>query len=74
MSSDDQADERFTADLPRGAERIAKFLNELGEEDIAPGDVYYLRRTQKYPIGKHGGELIASKSRLARHAKKITAV
>jgi hypothetical protein len=74
MSIDDQSDdERFTADLLRGATRIAAYLRELGE-DVEPGNVYYLRKSGKYPIGRHGGELIASKRQLARHAKKISVV
>jgi len=72
MSIDEQsADDRFTADLLRGAAAIAAYLNELGETDVKPGNVYYLRKTSKYPIGRHGGELIASKRQLARHLKKI---
>jgi hypothetical protein len=73
MSIDDQSDgDRFAADLLRGAVRIAAYLNELGETDVKPENVYYLRKSSKYPIGRHGGELIASKRQLARHAKKIS--
>jgi len=73
---DDQpeTDERFVADLLRGAVAIAAYLNELGETDVKPGNVYYLRKTSKYPIGRHRGELIASKRQLARHARKISVV
>ena len=35
--------------------------------------VYYLRRTGRWPIGNDGGNLIASKRRLTRHAQKLTA-
>jgi hypothetical protein len=74
MSIDDQSDnERFTADLLRGAARIAAYLRELGE-DVEPGNIYYLKKSGKYPIGRHGGELIASKRQLARHAKKISVI
>jgi hypothetical protein len=73
--SDDQSenDPRFTADLLRGAERIAAFLRELGEE-VEPADIYYIRKSKKYPIGRHGRDLIASKRQLMRHAKKISVV
>ena len=75
MSLDDQSDnERFAADLLRGAVAIAAYLNELGETDVKPGNVYYLRKTSKYPIGRHRGELIASKAQLRRHARKISIV
>jgi hypothetical protein len=76
MSIDDQSedDRRFAADLLRGAAAIAAFLNELGETDVTSGSVYYLRKAKKYPIGRHAGELIASKRQLARHARKISNV
>ena len=75
MSLDDQSDnERFAADLLRGAVAIAAYLNELGETDVKPGNVYYIKKCQKYPIGRHGGELIASKRQLTKHAKKISNV
>ena len=72
MTIEDQSEnERFVADLLRGAAAIAAFLNELGETDVRPGNVYYLRKSGKYPIGRHGGELIASKRQLTKHAKNI---
>jgi hypothetical protein len=75
MSIDEQsADDRFSADLLRGAARIAAYLKELGEVDVEPGNVYYLKKSGKYPIGRHKGELIASKRQLARHAKKISVI
>jgi hypothetical protein len=75
MSIDDQSDnERFAADLLRGAERIAAYLNELGEEDVEPQDVYYIKKSGKYPIGRHGRDLIASKRQLRNHSRKISVV
>ena len=75
MTIDDQSDsERFTADLLRGAARIAAYLKELGEEDVEPQNVYYLKKTGKYPIGRHKGELIASKRQLRNHSRKISVV
>jgi hypothetical protein len=73
--SDDQSenDQRFAADLLRGSVRIAAFLRELGE-DVKPEDIYYIRRSRKYPIGRHGRDLIASKRQLTRHARKISVV
>jgi hypothetical protein len=60
-------------DLLVGANRIKAFLVELGMPEHV--DIYYLRRTGRWPIGKTGGEggnLIASKRRLIRHAAEIT--
>jgi hypothetical protein len=69
----DDGDERLAGDLLVGADAIRAYLVHLGmPEDI---DIYYLRRTGHWPIGKtagDGGSLIASKRRLARHAQKIT--
>jgi hypothetical protein len=53
-----------------GAEPIEAHLKALG---VPNPDAYYLRRSKKWPIGKYGANLIASKKRLARHAEKITA-
>ena len=59
-------------DLLIGADAIRAYLVFLGmPADI---DVYYLKRTGHWPIGKTGGDggsLIASRRRLARHADKI---
>ena len=60
-------------DLLVGADAIRAYLVDLGmPEDI---DVYYLRRTGRWPIGKTSGisgNLIASKRRLLRYADKLT--
>jgi hypothetical protein len=74
MSDDQSENERFAADLLRGAARIAAYLKELGEEEVEPEDVYYLKKSGKYPIGRHGRDLIASKRQLSRHARKISSV
>jgi hypothetical protein len=61
-------------DLLVGREAILAFLVGLGMPQDT--DVYYLRRTGRWPIGKTsgdgGGSLIASKRRLARHTAKLT--
>jgi hypothetical protein len=66
-------EEDQAGDLLRGAEKIAAFLRELGE-DVKPEDVYYLRRSGKCPIGKHYADLIASKRQLSKHARKISTI
>ena len=70
----DDGDERLAGDLIVGASRIRDFLISLGMPESV--DPYYLRRTRRWPIGntgRDGGNLIASKRRLARHAQKIAA-
>jgi hypothetical protein len=62
-------DDDLAGDLLVGAEPIEAHLKHLGVPDP---DAYYLRRTGKWPIGKYGANLIASKRRLNRHADKIT--
>jgi hypothetical protein len=68
----DEADAR-PGDLLVGRDAIRDYLVSLG----MPGgtDVYYLKRAGHWPIGKtagDGGQLVASKRRLARHAARIT--
>jgi hypothetical protein len=66
-----QHDDGPAGDLLVGAKQIAEYITSLGiptDED----DVYYARRAKKLPIGKYGAELIASKTKLNRHADKIT--
>ena len=64
-----------TPDLLVGAETIKSFLVGLG---MPPGvDVYYLRRTRRWPIGSTadgtgGGKLVASRRRLAAHVERLT--
>jgi hypothetical protein len=67
-----QEDEPRAGDLLKGARRIAEHLSDLLGEPVDEGAIYYARRTQKFPIGKLGAELIASKRRLARHVEKLT--
>jgi hypothetical protein len=78
MSMDGQSEkseERGLADdLLFGAGRIAEFMAAAvigGEVDA--DDVYYFRRSGKWPIGKLGKDLIASKAALTRHARKAVA-
>jgi hypothetical protein len=69
----DEADERLAGDLLVGAARIAEHISVLIGEPVDEDDVYYFRRAGKWPIGKYGAELIASRKKLNRHAQKITA-
>jgi hypothetical protein len=67
----DEGDARVASgDLLVAADPIEDYLKILG---VPNPDAYYLRRARKWPIGKYGANLIASKKRLARHAEKITA-
>ena len=68
----DDPSESQAADMLYGAPAIKAYLIELGvpEETCNP---YYLRQKRKWPIGKDGHFLVASKRRLKRHAEKITA-
>jgi hypothetical protein len=56
-------------DLLIGAALIEAHLKQLGVHDP---NAYYLRRVGKWPIGKYGANLVASRRRLNRHAEKIT--
>ena len=68
----DDGDDRLAGDLLVGAARIAEHLSVLVGEPVDRDKIYYFHRAGKWPIGKHGAELIASKRKLARHADKIT--
>jgi hypothetical protein len=60
-------------DLLVGADAIRDFLVHLGMPETI--DPYYLKRAGRWPIGNTGGDggnLIASKRRLVRHAEKLT--
>ena len=72
-TNQDEGDERLAGDLLIGATRIAEHISVLIGEPVDEDDVYYFRRAGKWPIGKHGAELIASRKKLNRHAQKITA-
>jgi len=71
----DKWDEHLAGDLLVGAEAILNYLIFLGmPADTDVDDVYYLKRTGRWPIGNtagDGGKLIASKRRLSRHADKL---
>jgi hypothetical protein len=76
--SDDQSEksERLGDDLLLGAERIAAFLTELLGETTSTDDVYYGasgRSKARWPIGRLGKTLIASKRALVGHARKAAA-
>jgi hypothetical protein len=74
LDDDDEPVERLAGDLLVGADAIRAFLVHLGMPEDT--DVYYIKRAGIWPIGKTGGDggnLIASKRRLTRHAQKITA-
>jgi hypothetical protein len=71
MSEDSEFNKRFAEDLLLGAEAISDHLNSLGFQ-INEDGVYYAHRVQTWPISKHGKYLIATRSGLTRHAKKIT--
>jgi hypothetical protein len=62
-----------TGDLAVGADDIRAYLVSLGMPPSV--DVYYLKRTGRWPIGSTaasgGGKLLASKRRLARHVMKL---
>jgi hypothetical protein len=76
-TTEQQEDERLAGDLLVGADAILNYLIFLGmPADTDVDDVYYLKRTGRWPIGNTAGDfgkLIASKRRLARHAQKIAA-
>jgi hypothetical protein len=72
MDDNQQSNERIAADLLLGAEQIRDFLNSLGF-DVNIDAVYYARKVKRWPINRHGKALIASKSRLMNHAKKMLA-
>jgi hypothetical protein len=72
-TNQDEGGERLAGDLLVGATRIAEHISFLIGEPVDEDDVYYFRRAGKWPIGKYGAELIASRQKLNRHAQKITA-
>ena len=59
--------ERVADDVLRGAQAIGEM-----SWGCNPEDVYYLHKTQKYPIGKLGKTLIASRQQLRRHHRALT--
>jgi hypothetical protein len=71
-TNQDEGDERLVSDLLVGARRIAEQITSILGDPVDEDDVYYFNRVQKWPIGKYGALLIASKRRLNSHAEKIT--
>jgi hypothetical protein len=59
-----------SADVLIGAGAIEEHLASIGFPD---SDAYYLRRVGRWPIGKYGKFLLATKTNLDRHAKKLAA-
>jgi hypothetical protein len=72
MDTNNQPDEVSTVadDVLIGAKKIAKHISDLGFP-VDEADIYYLHRAKKWPFGKYGVLLIASKRRLTRHAEKL---
>jgi hypothetical protein len=66
----DHPNTQTASDVLIGAEAIEEHLASIGFPDE---DAYYLHRTQRWPIGKYGKYLIATKTNLDRHARKLTA-
>jgi hypothetical protein len=68
----DDDDEHLAGDVLLGAKKIAKHIETILGVPVDEDDVYYFNRARKWPIGKYGALLIASKRRLNNHAEKIT--
>jgi hypothetical protein len=66
MSNTLSSSERLADDLLLGAKSIGEFIGASEDQ------VYYLARVGKWPIGRLGKDLIASKARLTSHAHKVT--
>jgi len=60
-------EEDVAADLLKGAAKIAAFLG------VETSMVYYLHKCKRYPIGRLGKTLIASKRQLRRAHRTMTA-
>jgi hypothetical protein len=77
MSNDDQsttstpANTRFADEVLFGAEAIRDYINTFGFKPISTDGVYYAHKKQKWPITKYGKDLISTKTRIERHARKI---
>ncbi len=67
MRSDQADDETVADDLLKGAAEIAAFLG------VTTSELYYLHKCKRYPIGKLGKILIASKRQLRRAHRVMTA-
>jgi hypothetical protein len=62
-----------TADLMVGAARIARFISDDIGVPTDEAGVYYAAKTGRWPIGRLGAKLLASKSALLRHGRKMAA-
>jgi hypothetical protein len=72
MDTTPQQQDDGAGDLLVGADAIRAFLVGLGMPEST--DIYYLRRTGRWPLGNtagRDGKLIASKRRLLRHLERI---
>lgn len=65
--------QRADDDFLKGAAAIAEHLRSHGLS-VTSGDVYYLAKAKKLPIGKWGKNLIASKSQLDRKLRRAARV
>jgi hypothetical protein len=68
-----QQAERSDDDFLKGAAAIAEYLCGNGLI-VTNGDVYYLAKAKKLPIGKWGKNLIASKRQLSRNLRRAAQV
>jgi hypothetical protein len=68
----DGSEAHLVSDVLLGAAKIAAHLTAILGEPIDSDDVYYAHRMKKWPIGKYGAFLIASKKRLNNHIEKMT--
>ena len=68
----DGSEAHLAGDVLLGAKKIAKHIETILGVPVDEDDVYYAHRMKKWPIGKYGALLIASKRRLTNHVEKIT--
>lgn len=66
-----EGDAHLAGDALLGAKRIAEHIETILGVPVDEDDVYYFNRAKKWPIGKYGALLIASKRRLNSHAEKL---
>ena len=71
LDDDDEPVERLADDVLLGAKRIAEHLTAILGKPVDESDVYYFSRVKKWPIGKYGAFLIASRRHLTNHMQKI---
>ena len=73
MGNNPEQSAQLDDDFLKGAEAIAEHLRSKGLS-ITDGDVYYLAKAQKLPIGKLGKNLFASKGQLDRKLRRAAQV